>query len=225
MTKAVMMSIQPKWVEKILNGEKTIEVRKTAPLSLIGESVVLDYNGEVYYDTPFKVYIYCTKGMGNLFVRKIQNNGRNISVFDNNSIYIEGDTWTMDNGVMYTSNYLLNGKVVAEFTCDKVSIVLSKHREYELFLDGCCLSNEEIDNYSKGKDLYGWHISNLKIYDKPRELGEFYSAKQCKDWDKRMDDCVGHGLDYQDKCKHCCGGHTPLTKPPQSWCYVEEVEY
>lgn len=29
--KSVLISIQPKWVEKIANGEKTIEVRKTAP--------------------------------------------------------------------------------------------------------------------------------------------------------------------------------------------------
>ena len=46
--KAVMISIQPKWVEKIANGEKTIEVRKSRPK----------------IDTPFKCYIYCTIGNG-----------------------------------------------------------------------------------------------------------------------------------------------------------------
>lgn len=44
MSKAVMLSIRPKWVEKIANSEKTIEVRKTRPKM----------------DTPFKCYIYCT---------------------------------------------------------------------------------------------------------------------------------------------------------------------
>ena len=44
MSKAVMLSIRPKWVEKIANGEKTIEVRKTKPK----------------LETPFKCYIYCT---------------------------------------------------------------------------------------------------------------------------------------------------------------------
>ena len=29
--KSVMLSIQPKWVEKIIKGEKKIEVRKTRP--------------------------------------------------------------------------------------------------------------------------------------------------------------------------------------------------
>lgn len=44
MSKAVMLSIRPKWAEKIVNGEKTIEVRKTRPK----------------LGTPFKCYIYCT---------------------------------------------------------------------------------------------------------------------------------------------------------------------
>lgn len=44
MSRAVMLSIRPKWVEKIANGEKTIEVRKTRPK----------------LRTPFKCYIYCT---------------------------------------------------------------------------------------------------------------------------------------------------------------------
>lgn len=44
MSKAVMLSIRPKWVEKIARGEKTIEVRKTRPK----------------LETPFKCYIYCT---------------------------------------------------------------------------------------------------------------------------------------------------------------------
>ena len=44
MSKAVLISIRPKWCEKIANGEKTIEVRKTRPK----------------LETPFKAYIYCT---------------------------------------------------------------------------------------------------------------------------------------------------------------------
>lgn len=45
MNKAVLMSIKPKYCEKIFNGEKTIEVRKRAPK----------------LKPPFKVYVYCTK--------------------------------------------------------------------------------------------------------------------------------------------------------------------
>ena len=46
MAKAVLISIRPDWVEKILSGEKTLEVRKTRPK----------------LEAPFKVYIYCTAG-------------------------------------------------------------------------------------------------------------------------------------------------------------------
>jgi len=46
MSKAVMLSIRPKWVEKIASGEKAIEVRKTKPK----------------LETPFKAYIYCSQG-------------------------------------------------------------------------------------------------------------------------------------------------------------------
>ena len=48
--KSILISIKPKWVAKILNGEKTIEMRKTMPKS----------------DLPIDVYIYCTKDRENL---------------------------------------------------------------------------------------------------------------------------------------------------------------
>ena len=48
MAKAILISINPKWVKKILNGEKTLEIRKTMPKC----------------DLPIDVYIYCTKGNG-----------------------------------------------------------------------------------------------------------------------------------------------------------------
>lgn len=44
--KAIMISIQPQWVEKILNGEKKIEIRKSMPKCQL----------------PCKVFIYCTQG-------------------------------------------------------------------------------------------------------------------------------------------------------------------
>lgn len=44
-TRAVIMSLHPKWCNAILEGRKTREVRKRAPLRT----------------TPYKVYLYCTK--------------------------------------------------------------------------------------------------------------------------------------------------------------------
>jgi len=44
--RSVILSLRPEWVQKIVSGEKTREVRKRAPLT----------------KHPYKVYIYCTKG-------------------------------------------------------------------------------------------------------------------------------------------------------------------
>ena len=74
--------------------------------------------------------------------------------------------------------------------------------------------------------LYGWHISNLKIYDEPKELSEFYK----KDFEEALsnwEDLFSIGTP-----KGCVVEYPPepkeedyiLTKAPQSWCYVEEKE-
>ena len=53
MSKAVLLSIRPEWCEKILGGEKTVEIRKTRPK----------------LEPPFKCYIYCTlAGSDSLFM-------------------------------------------------------------------------------------------------------------------------------------------------------------
>ena len=144
--KSVLIAIRPKWVEKIVNGEKTIEVRKTAP-----------------QEVPFKCYIYETKGATET-------------------------PWVDEDGHFI---YKGRGQVIGEFICDKVdeynfhngltefnSMGLPSriYGSYLIFADdykSMCLSYDEVKNYGKGKTLYGWHISDLKIYDKPRELSEF----------------------------------------------------
>ena len=56
-------------------------------------------------------------------------------------------------------------------------------------------------DYGKGATLYGWHISNLKIYDVPLELMAFRKPE------------LPTGLRYEEDA---------IKRPPQSWCYVEE---
>lgn len=167
--KAILISIRPKWCEKIANGKKTIEVRKTAPK-----------------EVPFKCYIYMTQG-----------------AYKDLGLYSEG---------IYQNRM----KVIGEFICDKVSMEFVGYRNHEpcywYLLDGSCLTKDELMNYGKWATLYGWHISNLKIYDKPKELSEFKTGcKGCKERDT-----------YH--CKFYCYGERPLTRPPQSYMYVDEVE-
>ena len=143
--KSVLISIRPQWVEKIANGEKTIEVRKTAPK-----------------EVPFKAYIYCTK-------EKKQDDIIWAGIFGDRG------KWS--------------GRVIGEFICDKVER-LEEHIEQgglyyilsDTFNEQAQLDNWELHDYGKGKTLYGWHISDLKIYDTPLTLDDFYLEKAPTSW-------------------------------------------
>lgn len=118
------------------------------------------------------------------------------------------------------------GKVIGEFICDEVGEAhwlqdvgyCSVYKEWKDTED--CLSNTEILEYMGEKDVvYGWHISALKIYDKPKELKEFYKlgCLSYDDWLYGIYNGKGGGetenyLVYNARFK--------LNRPPQSWCYV-----
>ena len=88
-----------------------------------------------------------------------------------------------------------------------------------------CLSYTELINYfyesceldgKTAKQGYAWHISDLKIYDTPRELSEF-----------KTPDKPYHKIIDRDGCLMFADGYEsgkPLKRAPQSWQYVEEVE-
>lgn len=189
--KAVLISIQPNYCELIATSEKTIEVRKSRPK----------------IETPFTCYIYCTKDKYEWLYR-VNNNG-----------YGKPQSW--------------HGKVIGEFVCDRIytyyaddfvgsedfdGTIITKPKEGEFAYwipnqEDTCLRYLDIKAYGKGKTLYGWHISNLKIYDKPKELSEF--VRHCRK-DKPCIFCE-HLKEYG------CENWTfeRLTRPPQSWQYVE----
>lgn len=169
MSKAVMLSIRPKWCEKIASGEKMIEVRKTRPKQ----------------NPPFKCYIYCTKGRPDL----------NIPISQERLMrdYLE-------TGSMKSLNCPLgNGKVIGEFTCDRIYELAPLNHAPDDAEQQACMTREEIVRYLKGVG-YGWHISDLRIYDAPRELSEFTGLRDTR-----------FGAAPYD-----------IKRPPQSWCYVEE---
>lgn len=109
------------------------------------------------------------------------------------------------------------GKVIGEFMCKEIEGgYLGDAAIYRS--SGTCLSPSQLADYADDGLVYFWHISNLVIYDEPRELGEFWGADKCPY--ASVDGCT-----YKFHCfragqtKRC--GNT-LTRPPQSWCYVEE---
>ena len=194
MSKAVMISIRPKWVEKIANGEKTIEVRKTRPK----------------LDTPFKCYIYCTLQGCNEFFRV--DLGRDVAKWNRGK-------WADR-----------KGNVIGEFTCDRIYKIdkdstdflfkaggLSVYKQAAEEKCGLCvaMTDDELHGYLGHYQGYGWHIVDLRIYDMPRDLGEFQRA---------TDPCDSFHAEYTWECTDCKKLGGDIKRPPQSWCYVEAMK-
>lgn len=175
MKKAVIISIRPKWCQMIASGEKTIEVRKNRPK----------------LDTPFKCYIYCTRDKHLAFMQN-QTGTNLIACMDvETAIPVGGSVG--------------NGKIIGEFICDRISLIAYDGGELSsttnaAFSPATCLSQTEIIAYigDKGR-CYGWRINGLRIYDTPRELGEFTGLRDTR-----------FGAEPYD-----------IKRPPQSWCYVD----
>ena len=136
---------------------------------------------------PFKAYIYCTKS------RKPYE-----------SFAVSGKPFEC------------GGKVIGEFICNYVldHCEMSNADMAELM---SCVKREDILKYAKGKNVRGWHIDNLVIYDEPKELGEFHTLKKCNSCKSGYEStaCI-----YDENCIVS----SQITRPPQSWCYVVRKE-
>lgn len=198
MSKAVLISIRPKWCEKIVNDEKTIEVRKTRPK----------------LETPFKCYIYCTSGRPDL----------NIPISTERLMrdYLE-------TGSMKSLNCPLgNGKVIGEFVCDRIYHLVTPGPGGSYSVEGegqpttnnvarqSCLGLGDMHAYLESKPGYGLHISDLKIYETPKELSEF--RRVCPN-DLYCESCAM----YRENKGTCGNKSLRFKRPPLSWCYVEEM--
>lgn len=177
--KSVLLSIKPKPCELIASGKKTVEIRKNRPK----------------IDVPFKVYMYQTKGRWiykilewlGLYQRKVIGEFVCDRIDKYEAEFTEDDECYQDIRLVWKDE---------DFDDEEDFLVVTSNEKDNP--DDCklckesCLSFEEIKQYIGicfGENFYAWHISDLVIYDKPKELSEF-----------------------------------SLTRPPQSWCYVEEIE-
>ena len=197
--KEILISIQPQWVEKILNGEKTIEIRKTMPKC----------------ELPCKVYIYCTQP-------------KKWWAFSNWGATSDELLWKMKDKVKMCNGFdvwdyeceKLNGKVVAEFTLKNIVkfdikslIFFGKEKE---LMQKSCVGGVSLKEYLGDKIGYAWGIDNLVVYEKPKYLSEF--GRKCLQASEiHCRDC-----EHNKKWNECCGVMIkPIKKPPQSWCFVE----
>lgn len=211
MSKCVLLSVRPQWCELIANGKKTIEVRKTRPK----------------LETPFKCYIYCTIGGDALCPPHMNSPKWDIHRQGNGTA--KGRKMTARE--RDKSDYrFANGKVIGEFVCDSyirwsVNPLDGLYMIFPHELTAACLIGKEFEQYGNGKALYGWHISALQIYDKPRELNEFYFPPE-KYCEKELCGGCPHDQmpDVNGEYAYDCEWRRPITRAPQSWCYVEEYD-
>lgn len=184
MTKKVLISIHPKWCDRIFGGEKTIEVRKT----------------RAKLKPPFEVLVY------------------------------EVERSDIENYYGCSIKYCGRGKVIGTFICDKIEEYEANERGWYIYpQDETCLLCDEIAHYGKGKTLYGWRITEPKLFDKPRELSEFGTICN-KVGNQECGECpylrvLGNSFPCDDCVDIWCGVNNikPISRPPQSWQYIEEV--
>jgi len=180
--KSLLVSIRPEHVINILNGDKTLELRKSVPK---------DFKGWVY--------IYCSKGQSLYWSYEFSK----YFVDDKPAYNIKGTSSNVK---------LLSGKVVARFYFDEFTFLKYgrwvNHKAYDWNYRGCddehldtfqklCLTEKQVTDYGDHEKLYAWHIKNFKVLE-PMQLSDFYSQIQIKkDW-----------LEYKNRC----GDFTPLSE-------------
>ena len=158
--KSVLISIQPKWCKLIASGKKTVEVRKTKPK----------------LETPFKVYIYCTKG---------------------------NPTFTQSAFCDDVSNGKVIGEFVCDCITPLYNVCYDEwerllgglHRIEKQLVENACLTEKELHGYANGKRCYAWHIADLVVYDEPKGLSQVLNRKQAE---KCVNGCEHNGL-----CQYC----------------------
>lgn len=153
--KAILMSIQPKHLVNILNGKKTLEIRKSVPK---------DFKGWVY--------LYCTKAKPNLVL--------SVNMTSNELKYV----LTNINGFHTSVNGKVVARFWLDEYEELKLVNTSYDWSQEMYdedynvtkeqLDNLCISYEELHNYLQGKTGYALHIKQLEIFDEPKSLGEFY---------------------------------------------------
>lgn len=223
--KAVLLSIRPEWCFQIAAGKKTVEIRRNVP-SL---------------DFPFRCYIYCTKATPLLALKERWSPDEKA---------FRKEVWPVHGcGLERAENLfeLLNGKVVGTFVCDKIDrlahvgtmgsnepaklYIETPDLQYEYadeLLQAACLSETDVEGYLKGGDGFGCHISDLKIYDRPRKLTDFLpNCRFCEEGEceYRRVYCEHQNYDCNpDGSVNVVLCNKRVRKAPQSWCYVEELK-
>lgn len=187
-----------------------------------GEQTILVRKRVPKCDTPYEVLVYETKGAT--------------------------DTpWVDEDGHFI---YKGRGQVIGSFICDRIDEI---EPDLEYYSDGydidddrlaeTCLTREQLREYGKGVTLYGWHITEPKLFDTPKELSDYwlYNDELHKRWEEDNNFCCYDCTDENGEATTDCGDawHNimncyrcwnewngwcrKLTHPLRSFAYVEDV--
>lgn len=183
--KAIMISDHARWCALMMNGYKKIEVRKGTALYKATQKLIDEYGYAEFY-------VYCTKGDYDIV--------RESSPYSSVPYYtcVKIDKKLSKDLPEY--KYSCRGKVIFKFRCYKVEEIETEHDRFDEVIwystgsmdvgDICknsCLIFDELDDYLDGEKGTAIHISDLEIFDEPKELSEFYkngkmqSAIDCKE--------------------------------------------
>ena len=219
---AVLARMRPRWCKLVASEKKGADLRKNFPTMFFQRHLNNTEHkvGDAF--KPFKVYMYCTKSkyeIDSLYAYRKYPSGVELRT---RNIY--GDD-------IYGK--YCNGKVIGEFVCNRIEDLSqwkydlpALYRHIKLH---ACVDYDELNEYIQGNEGYLWYISDVTIYDEPMDLNEFRIF------------CEGNGTEQDKRCVNCphllfdndpISGYTrwcelsklkPLSRPPQSWCYVLEI--
>jgi predicted transcriptional regulator len=198
--KALLLSIRPEYAINILNGEKTLELRKSVPKG---------YKGWVY--------VYVTKGKPRLSVVHDDENGK--------TYYYLNSNWGRELNATIPFRFWFEEYISYKYYADDNTYFVKRPQDFGYGAEGAlkslCLTRDEFKEYGKGKGLYAWHIKKLDTFYEPMQLSDFYRGTF---YDAPFKLSTLKKGEYINKVKWL--EMSTLKHPPQSWryVYVKEVK-
>lgn len=194
---AIAITIKPQHLFNILNGTKLGEIRKN-------KALINAIKKGIAKKSKTTIYVICSKSKP--YIKEC------------------GTYRVLSNTEIANTGHYLNGKVVCKFECKKIEELYTDEngmsyytdtitKDYEVS-DLACVGDADIEEYLNGDIGYFIHISNLTIFEKPKEM-----------WQLRKKGYTGCYINHKRiKCNKCgikspCG----LDKAPQNFYYVEDT--
>lgn len=208
----ILASIKPYYYYLIAEEKKKIEVRKTA-LKNLPQDIAF------YMSKDEKSFAKIPKEFQEKYRKHFGKVGLAIVCDKIEDFYCASVPYLKENNLGY-GQFVDNG--VYKVNGWHEGIVFERNDRYiETMLNNddlkeMCLSAQELFDYiGVGKHLYSWHISDLKIYDKPKELSEFRISCNRKNLCYSCNRFTGKPWDI-------C--NSTITRPPQSYMRVKELK-